>query len=371
MHNVAAAWLMTSLTPSPLLAALVQTAGTLPLFLFSLPAGAYADLMDRRRLLLVTQSAILAGAFAIGILTLAGFASPWILLALTFLMGCGGAWNAPAWAASIPQLVPRNQLPAALTLNSVQFNAARAVGPALGGLLLVAASPGAVFLINSASFLVVIQVIRNWKGVPQGDVRSKRLLPFIGEGLQFVRRDPAMRRVVRRTTLFVTCASAMWAILPSVARQTLHTSSAGFGLMLGLLGIGAVLSGVVLARGREGIRDGVLIACGSTGFAVSLIGLGFCESLSTLACILLLLGGISWMTVMSTLTIAAQSALPDWVRARGLSVHILVFNGAMAFGGWIWGQVAEGLGISTALWSAGVGLLVLLPVSLRGYTRAK
>ena len=124
MHNAAAAWLMTSLTPSPLLAALVQSAGTLPLFLFSLPAGAYADLLDRRRLLLVTQTAILAGAFAIGILTLAGLTGPWTLLALTFVMGCGGAWNAPAWAASIPRLVPRNQLPAALTLNSVQFNAA-------------------------------------------------------------------------------------------------------------------------------------------------------------------------------------------------------------------------------------------------------
>ncbi len=371
MHNVAAAWLMTSLTPSPLMAALVQSAGTLPLFLFCLPAGAYADLMDRRRLLVVTQSAMLAAAFAIGVLTLAGYAGPWTLLALTFVLGCGSAWNAPAWSASIPEMVPRDQLSAALTLNSVQFNAARAVGPAIGGMLLAAASPGVVFLINSVSFLAVIEVVRRWKGMPRAVDLTDRLLPFMGEGLRFVRGNPAMRAVIRRTFAFVIFASAMWAILPSVARQLLHATGAGFGSMLGALGIGAVLSGVILARGRERLREGRLIAAGSLGFAAALIGLGFSDRLGIVAYLLLLLGGVSWMVVMSTLNIAAQWALPDWVRARGLSIHILMFNGAMAFGGWLWGQFAERFGLTAALWTAGAGLLLFLPFSLRRYTVSK
>jgi len=371
MHSVAAAWLMTSLTPSPLMAALVQSAGTLPLFLFCLPAGAFADLLDRRRLLLVTQAAMLVVAFAIGALTLSGSTGPWTLLALTFAMGCAAAWNAPAWSASIPDLIAREQLHGALTLNSVQFNAARAVGPAVGGMLLIAASPGVVFLINSVSFLAVIGVIRHWKGTPHKDVFEQRLMPFIAEGVSFVRNDRAMRAVVRRTSTFTLFASSMWAIMPSVARQLLHTTSAGFGLMLGALGVGAVVAGILLARGREAYREGLLVAAGTLGFAASLLGLSFCTSLSSIAYALLLIGGVAWMVVMSTLNIAAQKALPDWVRARGLSIHILVFNGAMAFGGWIWGQVAERYGLTEALWASGAGLILLLPFSLRGYTGIK
>jgi predicted MFS family arabinose efflux permease len=373
MHSVAAAWLMTTLTPSPLMAALVQSAGTLPLFLFCLPAGAYADLVDRRKLLIVTQAAMLVVALGIGILTLTGHTGPLTLLTLTFAMGCAAAWNAPAWSASIPSLIDRESLPGALTLNSVQFNAARAVGPAIGGALLIAASPGVVFLINAVSFLAVIGVIRNWKSTPRlsGSDQHEGLAPFMLEGIRFVRNDPAMRKVVRRTTIFGGCGSAMWAILPSVARHLLHTSSAGFGTMLGALGIGAVIAGILLARGREQYREGLLIAVGSLGFALSLSALAVCTSLSPFAYGLLLIGGISWMTAMSTLNIAAQKALPDWVRARGLSIHILVFNGALAFGGWLWGQVAEHFGVQPALWAAAAGLVVLLPFSLRGYTGIK
>jgi predicted MFS family arabinose efflux permease len=236
---------------------------------------------------------------------------------------------------------------------------------------LIVAAPGVVFLLNALSFLAVIAVIRKWKGKPHRQQAHRPLLAFMAEGARFVGRDRAMRAVMRRTSTFTLFASSMWALLPAVARQLLHASSAGFGSMLGALGVGAVLAGVILARRREAYRDGHLIAAGTLGFAVPPVVLVFSESLSWAAYALLVLGGIAWMTTMSTLNIAAQRALPDWVRARGLSIHILIFNGSMGFGGWVWGQVAERYGLSEALLASGFGLLLLLPFSVRGYTGIK
>lgn len=364
MQNVAAAWLMTSLTTSPLLAALVQTAGTLPLFLFALPAGAYADLLDRRQVLIWTQSAMLLAALALGLLTLGGFTGPWILLLLTFAMGVGAAWNAPAYSATIPDLVEREDLPAAVTLNSVQFNAARAVGPAVGGLLLLAATPGTVFLINAASFLVVIALVWGWRD-RQHPVRNTRLVPFMLEGIRFVQGDSRMRMVLRRAVAFVLSGSALWALLPSVARTVVRTTGGGFGLMLGSLGLGAVFSGVALARRRQGIGERNLLTAGTIGFAFATAMLPLADGSLSRAFPLLLLGGVSWMTMMSTLNIAAQSALPDALRARGLSIYIILFNGAMAFGSWFWGQAAERFTLPHALWAAAAGLVLSLAAAGR------
>lgn len=371
MQNVAAAWLMTTLTPSPLLAALVQSAGTLPLFLLGLPAGAFADLYDRRRVLLWTQSAMLAAALALSALAMTGHAGPLTLLLLTFAMGIGAAFNAPAWAATIPELVRRkDDLPAAVTLNSVQFNAARAVGPAIGGLLLLTASAGVIFLVNAVSFLGVIAVIWGWRRAA-GSVRvgaaATSFVPFVGEGVRFVAHDAVMRRILFRALLFVINGSALWALLPSIAKHIVRTDGGGFGLMMGTLGVGAVLSGVILSRGhrRQGSEERLLV-WGTGGFGLAIAGLALCDGRLWLAFPVLLVGGISWMTMMSTLSIAAQFALPDAFRARGLSIYIICFNGSMALGSWVWGHVAEVFSLEHALWVA-AGCLGISLVVGRGY----
>jgi MFS family permease len=368
MQSVAAAWLMTTLTPSPLLAALVQSASTLPLFLLGLPAGAFADLYDRRRVLLWTQSAMLGAALALSVLAMTGHAGPLTLLLLTFAMGIGAAFNAPAWAATIPELVRRkDDLPAAVTLNSVQFNAARAVGPAIGGLLLLTASAGVIFLVNAVSFLGVIAVIWGWRRAAGTGVSSNAFVPFVRDGVRFVAHDAVMRRILFRALVFVINGSALWALLPSIAKHIVRTDGGGFGLMMGTLGVGAVLSGAILSRGhrRQGSEERLLI-WGTGGFGLAIAGLALCDGRLWLAFPVLLVGGISWMTMMSTLSIAAQFALPDAFRARGLSIYIICFNGSMALGSWAWGHVAEVFSLEHALWAA-AGCLGISLVVGRGY----
>src|SRR5262245_15186203 len=222
MQSVGAAWLMTSLTPSPLLVALMQTAASLPIVLVGLPAGALADVVDRRKLLLVTESWMLLVALALGVLTLSGLISAWTLLALTFLLGLGAALDAPAWQAIIPELVERQELPSAVALNATGFNVARAVGPALGGFVVAAAGPAAVFLLNAASFLGVLVAIYRWRRahVPS-EAPPEDMLGATAAGMRYVRHAPALQAVLVRIGVFTLGASALWALLPVVARREL------------------------------------------------------------------------------------------------------------------------------------------------------
>ena len=358
MHVVAAAWLMTTLTTSPVMASLVQTASTLPSFLLALPAGALADSVDRRRLLLWTQSWMLAAAAILGITTLAGATGPWTLLGLTFALGLGTAVNAPAWGASIPDLVPPEQLASAVTLNSVQFNAARALGPAVAGIVLASSGPAAAFLLNAVSFVGVLVAIFAWKATPRQTLALSTLGPSIREGLGFVGRDRQLRMILLRAGGFVLFGSALWALLPVLARQRLHASEARFGLMLSALGAGAATSGLWLSRNRSQWRSGTLLAGGVAVFALVNFGLSRLTRIGP-AYLWLVAGGLAWVAVMSSLNVAAQRALPDWVRARGLSVYLLVFQGGMALSSWVWGVVASALGISTAMLLASAGLTVI------------
>jgi len=241
MQNVGAVWLMTRLSSSAVLVALVQTATSLPVMLVGLPAGALADVVDRRRLLLVTQTWMLASAAALALLTLAGLATPWLVLAFTFLLGLGNAVNAPAWQAVIPELVGPEQTSAAVALNSVQFNIGRALGPALGGLLVAVAGPEAVFALNALSFLGVIFVLWRWRR-PEQDVigGGERVLGAIGSGLRYLRHAPPLRAVLYRTSLFILPASALWALLPLVATRELGLGATGYGVLLGGLGAGSI-----------------------------------------------------------------------------------------------------------------------------------
>ena len=357
MQNVGAAWLMTSLAPSALQVALVQTATNLPVIMLGVPAGAFADLFDRRKLLLVTQGWMLAAAAILGVLTMAHLTGPRMLLCLTFALGLGATMNGPAWQAIMPELVPRSELPAAIALNSVGFNLARAVGPALGGLVVGVLSPGAAFLLNAISFVAVLVVLYLWPRPPKKTDRNPESVgSAILAGLRYVRFEPALHAVLVRSGVFVISASALWSILPLVAKLELHSESTGYGVLLGCLGIGSIMGALILTRVRHLLRAEVLVNGSIALFGVVNIALAYLENFGLVA-IALLVGGMAWMAVNSSLNTAAQTALPNWVRARALSVYLLVFQSAMALGSVIWGELASHFGLRRTLLMAGLALI--------------
>jgi MFS family permease/uncharacterized damage-inducible protein DinB len=357
MHTVGASWLMTTLAASPLLVALVQTATTLPVFLLGLPAGVMADLVDRRKLLLFTQTWMLAVAALLGVLVMFGAVGPWTLLALTFALGVGAAMNGPAWAAAIPELVPREELPAAVALNSVGFNIARAVGPALGGIVMAAWGAGAVFLANAISFLGVIVVLWSWKERPPAAREpGARFRDAMREGLIYVRGARPFHAVLARAGMFSFAGSALWAMLPVVARQELKTTSLGYGILLGCLGAGSVIGAAVLAPLRSRHSVDKIVAVGVVLFAIATMALAFLKTLP-LAAAAMVVGGIAWLTVMSSFNVCAQTIPPQWMRARALAFYLLVFQGSLAVGSGLWGEIARRLGVRTSLLIAATAMV--------------
>lgn len=358
MQSVAAAWLMTSLTPSPLFVALLQTATSLPVFLVGLPAGALADVIDRRRLLLITQGWMLAVAGVLGAMTAVGAMSAWTLLTLTFLLGLGAALNAPAWQAIVPELVGRKQLAPAVALNSAGFNLARAIGPAIGGIIVAWTGPAAVFLLNAVSFLGVLVVIFRWRrqqsetGAP-----TETIAGAISAGMRYARHSEPLHAVFLRVGIFILGASALWALLPVVANQDLKIGAGGYGLLLGSIGLGAVGGAALLPRLRNSMSVDRLATAATLVFAAATLVLGVVQNMILLVATMLA-GGIAWIAMTSSLNVGAQTASPAWVRARALGVYLLVFQGAMALGSFIWGAMAEKFGDSVTL-SAAAGLLIL------------
>jgi MFS family permease len=364
MHNVGADWLMTTLAPSPLMVGLMQTAENAPLFLLALPAGALADIVDRRRLLLYTQAWMLVSAVALGVLTLLGLTTPWILLLLIFSLGLGSALNAPAWQAIIPDLVPRTDLSAAVSLNSVAFNIARAVGPALGGFVVAAIGSWAVFFLNSLSFIGVLIVLYRWQRAPVESISpTERIVGAMRAGVRYVRHNPDLRAVLVRTGIFVSCASALWAMMPLVARQQLGLGAFSYGVLLGGLGAGAILGAFILPAIRRKVSVNVLIICGTIIFAATTAVLATVHIFPLLS-IMMIFGGIAWMALMSSFNISVQAIVPAWVRARVLAIYLLVFFGGMAVGSALWGAVATRIGISAALLYAAAALILGLAAAL-------
>jgi MFS family permease len=363
MHTVGASWLMTTLAVSPLMVALVQTATTLPVFLVGLPAGAMADLIDRRRMLVFTQSWMLAAAALLGILTLGGWTGPWSLLALTFALGLGSAMNGPAWSAAIPELVPREQMPQAVVLNSVQFNVARAVGPALAGLVLAASSAGVLFVLNAISFLGVIVVVWRWEPVaPQP--REGSVLEAIRSGLRYVRGAPGLHAVLIRQGVFVFAGSGLWALLPVVASRGLTGTPLGYGVLLGCLGGGAVLAAALLGPVREHYSADKLAASGNLLFTAAVLGLALLERYGLVAAAMFA-GGIAWMTTMSTFNVTIQMPLPPEMRARALGLYLLVFQASLALGSAAWGALAERVSVRAALLISAAALVAGLALATR------
>ena len=358
LSDVGGAWLMSSLAPSPLLIALITTAGSLPYFFFALPAGALADVVDRRRLLLATQIAQALVAVALGVSTVLGTMTPWSLLALTFLMGVGSAFNDPAWAALTPDILPAEELPSGVALNSVGFNLARALGPALGGVLVAAGGAGVSFFANAASFLSVVVVLLFWKYERQVSLLpGERMMSAMRAGIRFTRHGRALQRVLVRAVGFLSCSVALLALLPVLATKDLGVGASGYGILLGSMGAGAVVGAVVLPRLRAKLTTDALVALGSIVLAGVFFALATVRAMTVL-CPMTALGGMAWTSVLTSFNVAAQLTSPPWVKARALAVYLLFFQGAIAVGSAIWGWVAQTRGTETAFLAAGAALVV-------------
>jgi len=366
MHDVAAGWLMTSLSPSPFMVALVQTATTLPVFLFSLPAGALADIVDRRRLLIVVQAVMIVTAGTLGLLVLAGRVTPLTLLCFTFVMGSCAAFVAPAWQAIVPKLVERRDLRPAVALNSVGINVSRAIGPALAGVVIAAVGIWAPFFLNTLSFIVVVAALIWWHP-PAAAARTLPPEQFVGAlraGLRYVRASGPMRATLVRAVAFFLFANAYWAMLPLIARDLLGGGPMLYGVLLGCVGFGAVSGAVLLPRLNAVLGPDRLVAAGTLGTAATLLVFALVRD-PYAAGAMSLVAGASWIAVLSSLNVSAQTALPDWVRARGLSVFVTVFFGAMSAGSLVWGQAAAHLGIPAALVIAAAGAVAVIPLTFR------
>ena len=358
MHDSAAAWLMTLLAPSPLMVSLVQAATTLPLFLLALPGGALADILDRRRILLATQVWLFLMAAMLGVLTVTGMIQPWMLLVITLAIGAGSAVDIPAWQAMIPEVVPRDELPASVGLGTVAINVARAVGPAIAGVIIVAGGPGPVFLINAASVLGVFFVLWRWRReTHRATLPAERMASAVRAGIRYVRYTPALRAVIVRTAAFVLFASALWALLPLVAKTSLGRGPVAYGALVGCLGLGGLLGAAVLPGWRRRQSTDAITAVATVVFAVGCLALAWVTHFGMLLGAMLV-AGIGWMIVLSSLILAAQRGAAEWVRGRALAVSTLTLFGSFAVGALLWGVVANQAGITFALTAAGVGLLV-------------
>jgi MFS family permease len=362
MQTVGAQWMMVDLPNAAALVSFVQTAITLPVMLLAIPSGVIADLVDRRRLLLGAQTTMALLATVLAVSTATGHTTPAVLLTLLFLLGCGQALTAPAWQAIQPELVSREQIPAASALGSMNINLGRAVGPALAGALVSLSGPTLVFALNAMSFAGIVAVLTVWRR-PSADRRlpTERPMAALQAGTRFIRAAPAIRRVLLRSILFIAPASAVWALLPVIARDRLGLSSSGYGLMLGALGVGAVLGAAALSRLRAWLSPTQRLTIAATLFGVATAGTALLRVVPVVL-VLLVFAGLAWLLAMSTMNATMQLLLPAWVRARGLSVYLLVFMGGQAIGSLVWGLVADSIGsVQALLWAA--ALLALCAVS--------
>lgn len=357
IQNTASAWIMTDLAPSPMMVSLVQAAAQLPVLLLALPAGALADLMGRKRHLILSNLLMLVAATALAIVVALGRLDAAVLLALTVLLAVGAALNNPAWAASVPLTVPRQVLPQALVLNSIGFNIARAVGPAVGGLILSAVGATIAFAANAASFAFVALVVGILLAFPRSrrsiDVPPEQFGSAMRVGLAYALAEPVVRSTLVRAAAFFGCASAIWALLPLYVRQVLELSSASFGAMMGVIGAGAVLGGVIMPWLRKSISRNNLIMLAGTACGLALVPLALIPSAFT-AYPALLVFGIGWIVGASDLQATVQLAAAPWVRARVLALYQAMFNGGMGLGALLWGLLGEHASLTGTILAAGL-----------------
>ncbi len=365
MSDVAAAWMMTSLTTTPIWVALVQTASTLPVFLLGLPSGAMADILDRRRYYILTQFWVATVAILMCVTILAGWMSPPLLLLLTFANGIGLAMRWPVFAAIVPELVARPQLPAALALNGAAMNGSRIVGPLVAGALIASAGTVYVFLLNAVLSVIAGFVIMRWrrehKPSPLG---RERLFSAMRVGLQFVAHSARLRVVLLRIALFYGHSTALLALLPLVARGLPGGGAGTFTLLLASMGAGAILAVMFLPRLRQALTLNQRVTVGTLLQAASMAVIAFAPNLYV-AVPTMFLGGVAWITVANSLSVSAQMALPNWVRARGMSMYQMALMGSGALGAAVWGQVATWSSVQSSLVAAAVSTVLLMVLARR------
>ena len=358
MQDVGAGWLMTELSSSPQLVALVEAADSFPMMLLALPAGALADIVDRRRLLIAIQIYLMVGAGTLGVLTLLGLTTAWLLLGLIFALGVGAALMMPAWSAIVPELVRTDELSSAVALNSVAINASRAIGPAIAGVLVAAVGPWLVFILNALSYIGIVAVLVQWRrGHHKSSLPAERFVSAIRIGMRFVMHAPALKVVLIRGSAFFLFASATWSLFPLIVRRELQRGPEVYGLLLTCIGVGAVVGAIVLPRIRAKVSRDTLVAGASALYALAALALAYVTNIALLG-VAMLATGMAWISILSALQVSAQMALPPWVRARGLAAFLVVFMGGMALGSVLWGQVATHIGIPASLTIAAAAIVL-------------
>jgi MFS family permease len=363
MQNVGAAWLMVSLGAGPIYVALTQTAASLPYFLLELPAGSAGDIFDRRKLVLATETWMMGIALLLVVLTIGGFMSPWLLLVLTFALSAGDAFETPTWRAILPELVPKEDLAAASALNAIEFNLARAVGPALAGIVITVAGVAAAFVVNFVSFFGVILLVARWKTpIRKRTAPPETLTGATVAAIRYVSHSPAILTVLLRTGVVMFFSSALFALLPTVARSV-NKTAIGYGLLLGCFGFGAIAGAFAMQSARERWSTETVVSAGVVILGLVMVAIGGLHRLSTLAAVMLI-GGAAWVIFFSLINALVQNLAPDWVRARVLAIFILVYQGSYAFGTVVWGAFAQRASVRTALVSAGIGTIANIAIAL-------
>jgi MFS family permease len=359
MRDVSSAWLVTEISTSPASVAMIQAAGTLPFFLLAIPAGVLSDILDRRRLLVALQIVLGSVSSLLAILAWTDSVSVESLIGLTFLGGVGAALATPAWQAITPELVPRSDLKGAVALNSLGINIARSIGPALGGLLLAVLGAAAVYGLDVLTYVLVGGALLWWRREADADDGLRENFGgALRAGLRYARASHDLHRILWRAVLFFAFASAVWALLPIVARQEIGGGPSFYGLLLGSVGAGALVGASRRpgARARLGQDRLVLAATLVTAGATALLALTDSEIVALLATFVL---GIAWIAMLTTLNSTMQAILPNWIRGRGLAIYLTAFNGAMAAGSLGWGFLAQGIGTDATLFAAGLSLVVV------------
>jgi MFS family permease len=363
VRDVASSWLMTDLSPSPAAVAMVQAAATLPIFLLAIPAGVLSDILDRRKFLIAVQLLLAAVSICLMLLSAAGLQSVVSLIALTFLGGVGAALMAPTWQAIVPELVEKKDVKSAVALNSLGINIARAIGPALGGLVLASFGASITYGVDVISYVFVIAALLWWRReLAANDALSEQFFGAFRAGLRYARASHELHVVLIRAFFFFALASSVWALLPLVARNLLNGDAGFYGILLGAIGLGAIGGAVIMPKLRALFSaDGLLLGAAIASAAVMAF-LSFGPP-QWAALISLLVLGAAWITALTTLNGAAQAILPNWVRGRSLAVYLTVFNGAMTAGSLAWGGVAQTIGVPFTLIAGAAGLLIVGLVS--------
>lgn len=360
MNDVAAAWLMTTLTASPVMVALVQSASTLPVFLLGLPSGALADILNRRQWFMFTQFWVAANAVVLSAAMFAGWMTAPLLLALTFGNGIGLALRWPVYSAIVPELVPRRDLPLAVALNGIAMNTSRVVGPVLAGALIATLGSAYVFLLNAVLSLAAGLWIMRWRSEPRASVLpGERFVGAMRVGFQYVAQSRSMRAVLLRTAIFFLQSAALFALLPIVAKHLPGGGAWVYTVLLASLGAGAIGAAFFLPRLRVLVTRDRLLRDGTGLQALAMMAVGFAPNVWSAAAAMTI-AGASWLTVVNILTVSSQLSLPDWVRARGMSIYMMTMMGTSAASAALWGHVAGTVGVAwTYVAAAATGLLLL------------